>query len=326
MLRTVPETAVTRRTLLGAGVGAVALGLTASRGTPAGAASRAANRFELTASPAALMTGKPLYDETVLQSFAFDNVNGHLYTVQLRNGSGSAAAGNLCVTKLSLSGAILGHMYLTGFGHGVQIGVEPSGTSAYLWTETDGVTDGTNSWGSKLARFKFVNGQTLTTASTALTKYAPVAGATSTTCAIDPSTSRLIMRYRLNGQPRFAAFPLSAVKAGGQPTPVYDITQPAGLGTFQGYTAYGQYLYLLDGTAYGDDNPSPGNTYLTSVNLVDGKVVQRSFTQAWKSLTYREPEGMAIQLTSAAPRLCFGFATGASGARQVAVIYKNTLV
>ncbi|HUR04087.1 MAG TPA: teichoic acid biosynthesis protein C [Nonomuraea sp.] len=326
MLRTVPETAVTRRTLLSAGVGAAALGLTALRGTPAGAASRAANRFELTSSPAALMTGKALYDATVLQSFAFDNVNGHLYTVQVRNGSGSAAAGNLCVTKLSLAGAILGHMYLTGFGHGVQIGVEPSGTSAYLWTETDGVTDGTNSWGGKLARFKFVNGQTLTTASTALTKYAPVAGANSTTCAIDPSTNRLIMRYSLNGQRHFAAFALSAVKAGGHPTPVYDIIQPAGLGTFQGYTAYGQYLYLLDGTAYSDDNPSPGDTYLTSVNLADGKVVQRSFTQAWKSLIYREPEGMAIQLTTAAPRLCFGFATGSPGARQAAIIYKNTLV
>ncbi|MEU7856226.1 teichoic acid biosynthesis protein C [Nonomuraea sp. NPDC049141] len=322
MLRTVLGTEVTRRTLLSAG----ALGLTALSGAPANAAARAASRFELTSSPAALMTGKALHDETVLQSFAFDNVNGHLYTVQVRNGSGSAAAGNLCVTKLSLSGAILGHMYLTGFGHGVQIGVEPSGTSAYLWTETDGVADGTNSWGGKLARFKFVNGQTLTTASTALTKYAPVAGADSTTCAIDPSTNRLIMRYRLNGERHFAAFPLSAVKAGGHPTPLYDITQPAGLGTFQGYTAYGQYLYLLDGDAYSTGNPSPGNTYLTSVDLANGKVVQRSFSQAWKSLTYREPEGMAIQLTAAAPRLCFGFATGAAGARQAAIIYKNTLV
>ncbi|GAA3253353.1 phage baseplate protein [Nonomuraea helvata] len=313
---------VTRRDLLKVGAGVAA---TVVAGTETAAAA-SAGRFDLAASADPLIWKKALYDETVLQSFAFDNVHGHIYVAQLKNGSGSAAAGDLCVTKLSLSGSVLGHMYLLGFGHGVQIGVEPSGGSAYLWTETDAVSDGAgNAWGRRLARFKFVNGQTLRPSSSALTKYTLISGATSTTCAIDPSTNRLIMRCRVGDQARFVAYSLAAVKAG-SPKKLYDVAQPSGLGVFQGYTAYGDYLYLLDGTAYGASNPAPGNTYLTCVDLRTGAKVQRSLSQAGKSLDYREPEGLAIQIASGRPRLCLGLASGTAGARKASIFYKDALV
>ncbi|MEV4574990.1 teichoic acid biosynthesis protein C [Nonomuraea jabiensis] len=315
---------VTRRDLLKVGAGAAAAALAGTE--TAAAAASAAGRFDLAAPATQLIWKKALYDETVLQSFAFDNANGHIYLAQLKNGSGSAAAGDLCVTKLSLSGSVLGHMYLKGFGHGVQIGVEPSGGSAYLWTETDAVADGSgNAWGRRLARFKFVNGQTLTPSSSALTKYTLISGATSTTCAIDPSTNRLIMRCRVDGQARFVAYSLAAVKAG-TAKKLYDVAQPSGLGVFQGYTAYGDYLYLLDGTAYGASNPAPGNTYITCVDLRTGAKVQRSLSQAGKSLDYREPEGMAIQIVSGRPRLCLGLASGTAGARKASIFYKSALV
>ncbi|MEV1166941.1 teichoic acid biosynthesis protein C [Nonomuraea sp. NPDC049784] len=314
---------VTRRDLLKVGAGVAA---TALVGTETAAAASAQGRFNLAAPASSLIWKKALYDETVLQSFAFDNVHGHIYLAQLKNGSGSAAAGDLCVTKLSLSGSVLGHMYLLGFGHGVQIGVEPSGGSAYLWTETDAASDGAgNAWGRRLARFKFVNGRTLRPSSSALTKYTLISGATSTTCAIDPSTNRLIMRCRVGGQARFVAYSLAAVKAG-TARKLYDVAQPSGLGVFQGYTAYGNYLYLLDGTAYGSSNPAPGNTYLTCVDLRTGAKVQRSLSQAGKSLDYREPEGLAIQIVSGRPRLCLGLASGAPGARKASIFYKNALV
>ncbi|MEV4107705.1 teichoic acid biosynthesis protein C [Nonomuraea sp. NPDC049695] len=313
---------VTRRDLLKVGAGVAA---TVVAGTEAAAAA-SSRRFDLAAPADPLIWKKALYDETVLQSFAFDNVHGHIYVAQLKNGSGSAAAGDLCVTKLSLTGSVLGHMYLLGFGHGVQIGVEPSGGSAYLWTETDAVSDGAgNAWGRRLARFKFVNGQTLRPSSSALTKYTLISGATSTTCAIDPSTNRLIMRCRVGGQARFVAYSLAAVKAGSAKK-LYDVAQPSGLGVFQGYTAYGDYLYLLDGTAYGASNPAPGNTYLTCVDLRTGAKVQRSLSQAGKSLDYREPEGLAIQIASGRPRLCLGLASGTAGARKASIFYKDALV
>ncbi|GAA2211120.1 hypothetical protein GCM10009850_065790 [Nonomuraea monospora] len=308
---------VTRRGLLKLVAAAPAL-------ASARAASAAEGRFELTAPSTSLIWRKALYDETVMQSFAIDNAHGHIYTVQLKNGSGSDAAGHLCLTKLSLAGAVLGHMYLMGFGHGVQIGVEPSGSAAYLWTETDGVPNSEgSSRGSRLCRFKFVNGQTLTTSSSALTKYAPVAGATNTTCTIDPSTDRLVTRYWGGSSFRFAVFTLASVKAGA-PQQVYDIAQPGGLGTFQGYAAYGDFVYVLTGNSY-DISPPPGNTYVTCLDLRTGQQVQRAASVAGKSLNYREPEGMGIQLVSGAPRLCLGLASE-PGPRLASIFYKSQLI
>ncbi|MBB6675697.1 hypothetical protein [Cohnella nanjingensis] len=106
--------------------------------------------------------------------------------------------------------------------------------------------------------------------------------------------------------------------------------QPTTLGVFQGYCAYGNYLYLLDGTSYSASNPSPGNTYLTTVDLNTGTQVDRFRTQAGVSLAYREPEGMAIRLTDpndeSTGQLCFGFASGAAGARKATIYYKDSFI
>jgi hypothetical protein len=316
---TISPLPVTRRGLLKLGAGVAATTALA----PARAASAAEGRFELTAPSTSLIWRKALYDETVMQSFAIDNAHGHIYTIQVKNGAGSDAAGHLCVTKLNLSGTILGHMYLMGFGHGVQIGVEPSGSSAYLWTETDGVSSDGSSRGTRLCRFRFVNGQTLTTSSSALTKYSPVAGATNTTCTIDPSTGRLVMRYWDGGSFRFAVFSLASVKAG-SPQMLHDIAQPGGLGTFQGYAAYGNFVYILTGNSY-DISPPPGNTYLTCLDLRTGDQVQRARSVAGKSLNFREPEGMGIQIVSGAPRLCLGLASE-PGPRLASIFYKTELI
>ncbi|MDX3099798.1 phage baseplate protein [Nonomuraea angiospora] len=311
---------VSRRGLLRLGTGVAAAAALAAK--PAAAAE---GRFELTAPSTSLIWKKALYDKTVLQSIAFDNRNGHIYTLQVKNGAGSGAAGHLCLSKLSLTGTLLGHMYLMGFGHGVQFGVEPSGTSAYLWTETDGVSDGESSRGTKLARFKFVNGQTLTTTSSALTKYKPIADSDNTTCAIDPSTNRLVMRYWDGSGFRYAVYSLADVKAG-SPKALFDVAQPSGLGTFQGYAAYGNFVYMLTGTAYGDDNPPPGNTYITCLDLRTGEQVQRARSVAGQSLDHREPEGMGIQIVSGAPRLCLGLASGIEKARLASIFYKTELI
>lgn len=268
-----------------------------------------------------------LWDGTVLQSFAFDSTHQAIYTIQLTEGS-AASSGNLTVTKLSWDGqTVLGHMLLTGFGHGVQIGVEPSGTDAYLWTEVDGVvTDGV-SWGSKIARFKFVNGATLAASSPSITKYTLADSADRTTCNVDMINGYLVMRYRTGGAFRFRFFALSSVKAGST-TPLCDIAQPTGLGTFQGFTSYGSFLYILTGDAYDSGtNPPPGNTVITVVNLNDGTLADTQQTNAGTTLTYREPEGMAIWTSGTTRRLCFGFAPQTtSNARLASVYYKDALI
>ena len=257
-----------------------------------------------------------------MQSFAFDNVNRRLFVAQLMNGSSSNANGDLCITELDFAGNQRGHMFLTGFGHGVSIGVEPVGSSSYLWTEVDSV----NARGTRLARFRYTNGTTLDHTSATLQKHLPIAGIDTVTCATDPINERLVMRYRNGGDFRYAVYTIADIRNRRYDRKLADIAQPAGLGTFQGYAVYGEYLYLLDGDTYSGTNPPPGNTHVSSVSLNSGQFI-RVPTKAGGSLTHREHEGMAVYRTIAGQtRLFLGFASGPAGARRANIFYKNVLI
>lgn len=303
-------------------------------------------RFDLTDSSDPLFREKPLRNGTVLQSFAFDNVNRRIYVAQVLQGgvqlaepapvSGAArsAAGDLCITQLDFAGNQLGQMYLLGFGHGVSIGAEPVGSVTYLWTEVDAAPSGESARGTRLARFPFVDRAVLTNSSP-LEKHTPIAGATTVTPSVDATHGLLLMRYSLGGRMRVSVFDLAAVKARNY-TPLATIDQPAVVAAqrpFQGYTSFGRYLYMLEGSAYGTYDSvqeEHGNTYLTTVDLGTGAVVQRAWSQAGYSLSFREPEGMAVQLTNPADattaRLCFGFASRNAPNRLASIYYKDKLV
>jgi len=317
---------LSRRGLLraGGGLGLAALGL----GYGAGAASATvptSQRFDLSQPASDLYRGRELYNGTVMQSFAFDQTNQRLFVAQLRDGS-AEASGDLCITELEWSTwTAIGHMYLTGFGHAVSIGAQAVGTSTYLWTDVDPDTAG---YGQRLARFKYTNGTTLTNTSSAVTKYTPVSTADRHTCAIDAVNNRLIVRYRPagSGTHRFTAYDLTAATSGDFSSPlISNFLQPQDItdaSAFQGYTAYGQYLYCLTGTH------DVADSTLWSVNLNTGSIAQEFLTTAGSTLTYREPEGMAMYTTTGGePRLFFGFASGdTAGQRLSNVFYKNVLV
>ncbi|MGW2787718.1 phage baseplate protein [Streptomyces populi] len=326
-----------------AAVGAGAVALSGGRALAAGVPT--SQRFDLTDASDELFREIWLQEDRVLQSFSFDNTNKHLYTVGLvRAGrqlpgetrtytpAERSAQGDLCVTRLDWAGNIIGRMYLLGFGHGVSIAVEPSGNSAYLWTEVEAGTPDSkgNSFGAKIARFKFANGAVLTKDSSALTKYKPVANSTNTTVAIDPVNNRLVHRYYVSSTWKYSLYDLTAFKAGTF-TALATVTQPTSLGVFQGYTTLGQYLYLLDGEPY-PPGSSTGNTYQTIVDWNTGTQIDRRLTGAGASLSYREPEGLAIQIPdTAAPtktRLVIGFASGAdeNAPKQASFYYKDKLI
>lgn len=326
---------LSRRGLLGLGGGIAAA---AALGPAAPALARAARAasvpespyFDLTQPSYDLFRDKPLTDGTVMQSFTFDNVNHRLFTAQLTDDTDSAKNGNLTISRLDFSGNVQDHMYLKGFGHGVSIGVEPSGSTSYLWTETDGapgMSDGT-ARGTQLARFAYKAGATYTNTSSQLTKRKPIAG-TEQTPAVDPINNRLAVRYLDPSKKyRYVVFPLSAAAAGDFSSPLANLPQPSGLGTFQGYTLYGSYLYLFTGTYYSDTNPDPGNAKITSVNINTGAIKQNLvLTKAGESLTYREPEGLAIyRTTGGETRLFLGFASNTTpDARKANIFYKNAL-
>lgn len=314
-----------RRTLLraGGGVGLAAFGL----GYGAGAASAAvptSKRFELSSVDSHdLYRNRALHDGTVQQSFAFDQTNRRLFVAQLRQGSDSKS-GDLCITELEWSTwNAIGHMYLTGFGHAVSIGAQAVGTSTYLWTDVDADTAG---YGKRLARFKYVNGTTLTASSSAVTKRTPVSTAVRHTCAIDTTHDRMIVRYLPSGSSvhRYAAYDLTAATNGDFTTRLVDFVEPSAIeaANFQGYTAYGQYLYCLSGHSNTDD------ATLWSVDMNTGGVTERFVTGAGSTLSFREPEGMAVYTTAAGePRLFFGFASGDTANQRLSnVFYKNVLV
>jgi receptor-binding protein len=300
-------------------------------GTPG----RAGELFDLGAPATALFTGVPLHDATVLQSFAFDDLNRRVYAVQLMaggqalpgepapvSGAQRAADGDLCLTQLGPDGAELGHMYLLGFGHGVQLGVQPVGRTAYLWTEVASDNyGGANGWGQRLARFAFTDGAVLTAGSPQVRQYTLIPGTDHTTVAVDAAHRRLTMRYARDGAFRYAVFPLDAVGRSGVP-PVADIAQPALPATFQGFTSYGRWLYLLTGDAYGANGSTAptGDTRISRVDLGAGAVAEEVPVTAAPDLVYREPEGMAVRLAGPGrPQLCFGFASGVVGDRRASV-------
>jgi hypothetical protein len=134
-----PRTGISRRRILAAGGGLAVAAMVDGAGVAA-ASVPSSPRFDLTQASHDLFRDKPLARPTVMQSFTFDNVNRRLFVAQLAD---DADAGNLCVTQLDFSGNQVGQMSLTGFGHGVSIGVEAAGSDSYLWTEVDAV-DG---WG-----------------------------------------------------------------------------------------------------------------------------------------------------------------------------------
>lgn len=323
--------------------------------TQAGTAAAAvptSRRFDLT-DPSDQWFREILLSETrILQSFGFDNVNKHLYTAQLvqggrilpgetraYTGAERSANGDLCITRLDWRGSVIGRMYLKGFGHGVSIGVESSGNSAFLWTETDSVTDSQNNgYGVRIARFAFANGAVLLPGSAQVTRFDPVPGSDHNTPAVDPVNNRLVVRHRIGGVWKYHLYDLAAFRSGTF-TPLAAVTQPSVLTgpTFQGYTSLGQYLYTLDGTAYTYDasgnRTSTSNTYLTSVDWNTGLVYERRLSKAGESLYYREPEGLAIQVPDtanpAAARLHIGFGSMESATqtdKKASFYYKDLLV
>lgn len=307
----------TRRELLrlAGGTGLLAAGLSGARTT---AASGATRPYDLSSPAHPLYTGAPLASATVQQSFTFDPENNRLFVAQLKAGS-PGVAGDLHLSEVDRGGRLLGTMVLLGYGHAVSFAAQPYRRGTYLWTE--GEANG-NGYGTVIKRFAWADGATLTRDDPRATTFRPVPEALETTCAIDHDAGRMAVRYHTSAGKRIAILRLADVAAGGAPTRLADFAQPPGLGVFQGYALHGRDFYTLDGTAYGDTNPPPGNAFLSRIDTRTGALAERVRTEAGADLVYREPEGMAIGPSrGGSPALHFGFASGEAGHRRSNIFY-----
>lgn len=318
---------LSRRGLLKAG-GATLLASGAAGALTVGTASAAvpaSKRFDLS-KPSYDVFRKVLLDEKhhAMQGMAFDTENGHMFIVQVRDGS---SGDDLCINRLDGSGKITGTMHLDKAGHGVSMGVEPQGKDSYVWVECDSNASDDSGRGTALARFKFVDGE----APSGVKKF--FTGSKTITCATDPVNKRILVRRKESGKFTYRLYDFASidVENGTFTDELAKITQPKlgnGSVTFQGYAVFGSYLYTLDGDGHAD--AADINSYVTATDLNTGKIVQRSLTKAGKSLIFREPEGMAVTRTADGEvRLCLGFASRTSVGdidRYANVFHKNVLV
>lgn len=264
-----------------------------------------AKLFDITSEPKPFLLEKTVRDKTVMQSIAFDNVNEHIYVLQVMAGNQTVGdetvpvswrtrsqQGDLTLTQLDIEGNQLGHMHLKGFGHGVSMGIDMDDDIPYIWMETDAVDDGENGWGDKLVRFTFEDREVLDASTDDLDKYVLIEDADRTTVNIDQAYNMLTMRYRLDDQFYYSVFPLDEVKEG-KYEPIYTYPQPEEIGIFQGFASHGRYLYLLEGDQTKDDK---GNTYVYAIDLEEETIIDKQFIDAGMDLPFREPEGMAISV------------------------------
>jgi hypothetical protein len=323
-MTTSTQTALGRRSLMKAtGVlGLAAAGGLALAAPPAAEAATSA-RFDLTSSAYKLFGPKALVENRTQQVMAFDNHNRRLFVLQGRRDS---TGNDLCLNRVSFAGKPLGSMYLDNVGHGVGFGVEPVGTSSYIWCEALADSSGR---ATALQRFKWVPG----------TKPKNVQyffrGNKDVSCGMDPINHRLVVRL----------IP-KAGSATGHDFWVYDLpfghpSQMKKVGAFylpravtglsvgvQGFVPYGKYVYVLTGTFH--RYASSIDSTLSTVDMSTSKVVGSSVvTRAGSALPYREPEGIAVYRSAAGHTgLYYGFSSRDSytGLKVSAnIYYKNKL-
>jgi hypothetical protein len=318
---------LSRRGLL-AGVGAVVVA--GAVGVPASASPftlTPTRRFALDGPGGEVFRSKPLADVTVMQSISFDSANQRLFTGQLRAGSPSSS-GDLTLTQLTLAGDVVGHMYLSGFGHAVSIGAETVGRTTYLWTETD--VDTANARGRQIARFRWQDGATLTKDSPGLRSWKPVADGAVFTPSVDQQHGRIGIRHTLADGFHINVYSLAAARAGDFSRVLASFEQPAmtaGI-DFQGWALYGSYVYLWEGEAYaGTPDPAVATSKLWTYDITKGEVVESVKIVDGADLVYREAEGVGVYVDRlGCPQLCFGFASGVTGDRRANLFYRSRLV
>ncbi|WP_137991184.1 hypothetical protein [Streptomyces vilmorinianum] len=280
-----------------------------------------------------LLHRRTLKNATVMQSFGIDPVSGDIFVLQIMEGgiqlSGESSAiawaqrseqGDLCVTRLSPSGSITGYMYLRGFGHGVNVGVENRAGAIHLWTETASIPNSKNEgFGSKVTSFAFRSGTVLDYGSSLHTlPYSPDPAARFITPTIDRSTNELVLRFSLNGGPHYERYDLAKAAAGVW-EPIQRITPALPAGVFQGYASHNGVLYTLQGQAL-SAVALPGDTYITAFEWATGAMLDRQHITAGPGLEHREAEGMTVSVRNGVPHLHFGFATEDPGPRTCTIM------
>lgn len=276
-----------------------------------------------------------------MQSFAFDSVNRKMFTLTRVDGS----SGDLEVRRILVGAGSEGkvsseRMIVPGAGHGVAFGVEPIGSSSYIWLE---YAADSSLYGTKLARFKFVAGRNTKSQSRSddLFRYS---NSSQITCSVDhiydygdglprlavrrshaddvPEPTTRLEVYRLHGLNALPELEWSAR------TDAHRVNGAGGQ-TFQGWTFYANRYYAITGD-HGQDNtyihqqtpvePKNPDWHLTP-KMVSSPEAKQSIPSGIDDC---EPEGIAAYRPDSSEKVRLNFGLTAGGTPRKNSVYYRT--
>ncbi|WP_425824817.1 transposase [Streptomyces fractus] len=307
------------------------------------------SRVDAAAEPDTLLLNKPLAEATTgMQAMAFDDVNGHIYTMQITEGgitlSGETAplsyaerkaAGDMTISRLDTSGTLQDCMHVRGIGYGDQFGADarPDDT-VKLWTGVDAYTNGTTGYSTRVGYFDYQPGGVLDNADIDThsgARFRPAVGYDRwVACNIDPVSRRLIYARTPGGTSvrEYTVYDLDDAYQGVF-RPLASVTaesDSADAGPSQGFVSYGNYLYVWYGESLtaSPEGYSDIRVYDLITDKADKRVSSTSVTALMGEVAYREPAGVAIRTPNpndlGSVSLVAGFTCGSSDLYTMSLI------
>ncbi|WP_147455946.1 hypothetical protein [Nocardioides mangrovicus] len=319
---------------------------------PAAQAAAGSKPFDVTQPSTKLFGQTSLSYRSGWQAFAYSSMDDEFLYVQPCNPDGITVAkqrGDLRLSSITASGKVSSSsfMQLNGFGHGTTMGVMPSVAHSYVWLETAGhvETSGGNAAGRQICCFRWTGDGKSYSVSDLGTSKMPYSGrftlrpgSTYNSVSYDESTGRLLLRYRASdGKYYYEQYDADTVRANGT-APIVAGTKtipesaviPSVPGSYQSYTMYGDYVYVLKGSkVHNCPEQSTFDSSITSFRL-DGteKPVTHSMVSNG-SVPGREVEGICVQAEGSTKRLVFGIkadgaCSGSDAKYQTTAAYYKT--
>ncbi|MEV7675140.1 hypothetical protein [Streptomyces sp. NPDC088752] len=298
-------------------------------------------RFVLSGSGSTLLDGVAgSQASTPIQGMGIDSVNNEVYFSQIIQGETALPGendplsledrvqnGDVVITRMSLSSKqVLGVMYVKGAGQGTTVSVENATDGVWLWIDAAASSTGR---AQAIARVRFQKDTVLDGQSMAAYRpFGALAPGQHLFCAVDNSSGRVMIRCKMPAGAstyRFFLYSLTEFKAGsGAATPLAILDQEAdsaapdgrSVGTYQGGTTWGNYLYTYEGQAGVD------NHYLTCQDWRTGQVVERQKRTSFPALEAREPQGLSLSIdpTTQSVKLACALSGGPEASRVISLL------
>jgi hypothetical protein len=260
---------------------------------------------------------RPL-ESTVMQSFAIDELNRHIYVVQLNSRFTSGGAEDVTITRCSFDGRRIDYMLCENMGHGTQIGVENTNGTLYIWSSYEIVDASGTATDQEIVRFPYKAGGTINQSDASIQRFSALPKGDNLHPAVDQKNRQMVIRYDNKTDRQWVELhDLDAVLAN-QYNPLATVDIPADI-------SYLQSFWLDDGALYwytGDTNEDNYPRLITVINMETGEQIAQKGVSVGSDIAQRyegdiEPEGMCMftDPDTGAKTLLIGIVTGVAGAR-----------